>query len=130
MRSTVEVVINDELLVLADPEYLFRSLSNLIRNAIRYAGAFRPIRVTAKLLNRDVLITVADEGPGIPEDAMEHIFAPFYRPEVARTPETGGVGLGLAIVKSCIEACGGSVRCRSLNPRGLAMDIGLRLASA
>jgi signal transduction histidine kinase len=126
--ATVEVLVDEELKVLADPDYLFRSISNLIRNSIRYAGESGPIRIFAETDEHNVIITVADSGPGLPENALEEVFAPFHRPEPARTRETGGVGLGLAIVKSCIEACKGTVRCRNRRPCGLAVEI--RLAAA
>ncbi|MEO7652542.1 MAG: ATP-binding protein, partial [Bryobacteraceae bacterium] len=70
--------------------------------------------------------TVADCGPGVPADEIENIFTPFYRPELARARETGGVGLGLAIVKSCVEACRGSVTCRNRSPKGLEVTIRLK----
>ena len=126
--NIVEVFVDDQVKVLADPDYLFRSLSNLLRNSIRYAGESGPIRVSAETDREHVTITVADQGPGLPEDALEDVFVPFHRPEPARTRETGGVGLGLAIVKSCVEACKGTVCCRNQKPRGLAVEI--RLAAA
>ncbi|HVY91887.1 MAG TPA: HAMP domain-containing sensor histidine kinase [Bryobacteraceae bacterium] len=126
--TTVNIAVDEQLQVMADPDYLFRSLSNLIRNSIRYAGEFGPIRVSAETEGSGVRITVTDSGPGLPEEALEEVFTPFHRPELARTRETGGAGLGLAIVKSCIEACQGSVRCRNIQPHGLAVDI--RLAAA
>jgi len=126
--STIQVDVDDALRVLADPEYLLRSFSNLIRNSVRYAGAYGPIQITANSESDGVVITVADHGPGLPEEALEEVFTPFHRPEFARTRETGGAGLGLAIVKSCVEACRGTVRCRNRQPKGLAVDI--RLAAA
>ena len=75
-----------------------------------------------------VSITVADSGPGIPAAELEEVFKPFYRPELARQRETGGVGLGLAIVKTCVEACGGSVKCRNRSPKGLEVEIRLPAA--
>ena len=126
--SHIDIDIDDSLQVLADPDYLFRSLSNLIRNSLRYAGESGPIHITARCENDGVVITVADSGPGLPEEALEEVFAPFHRPELARTRETGGAGLGLAIVKSCVEACRGTVHCRNREPHGLAVDI--RLAAA
>jgi len=127
--TVVEIFVDEQVKVLADPDYLFRSLSNLLRNSIRYAGQWGPIRVFAETDRREVIITVSDEGPGLPEEALEEVFAPFHRPEPARTRETGGVGLGLAIVKSCIEACKGTVRCRNQQPRGFAVEIRLAAAS-
>jgi len=127
-NATIEVLVDEELKVLADPDYLFRSIANLVRNSIRYAGESGPIRIFAEGDRQNVVITVADLGPGLPEDALEAVFAPFHRPEPARSRETGGVGLGLAIVKSCVEACKGTVRCRNQQPRGLAVEI--RLAAA
>lgn len=127
--TTVVIAVDENLRVMGDPDYLFRSLSNLIRNSVRYAGEFGPIQISAKSEDEGVLITVADNGPGLPEDALDEVFAPFHRPELARTRETGGAGLGLAIVKSCIEACKGTVRCRNRPPHGLIVEIRLAPAS-
>jgi signal transduction histidine kinase len=126
--ATIQIAVAEPLKVLADPDYLFRSLSNLIRNSVRYAGEAGPIRISAHQEQDRVLITVADSGPGLPEDALEEVFAPFHRLELARGRETGGAGLGLAIVKSCIEACKGTVQCRNRQPHGLAVEIRLMAA--
>jgi two-component system sensor histidine kinase CpxA len=75
-----------------------------------------------------VSITVADNGSGIPASELEEVFKPFYRPELARQRETGGVGLGLAIVRTCVEACGGTVKCRNRSPKGLEAEIRLPAA--
>ena len=53
------------------------------------------------------------------------VFKPFYRPELARQREKGGIGLGLAIVRTCIEACGGTVECHNRSPKGLEVLIRL-----
>ncbi|MES1166376.1 MAG: ATP-binding protein, partial [Pseudomonadota bacterium] len=73
----------------------------------------------------EVVLTVTDAGPGVPAGAMARLGEPFYRPEEARTRETGGAGLGLAIVKSSVEACRGRVSFRNLAPRGFAAEIRL-----
>jgi two-component system sensor histidine kinase CpxA len=126
----VRMAIDSGLEVMADADYLFRSLANLIRNALRYAGDAGPISVSAVRDRDAVAITVADCGPGLPPEALEAIFTPFYRPDAARTRESGGAGLGLAIVKSCVEACQGEVRCRNRAPSGLEVEIRLRLVAA
>jgi two-component system sensor histidine kinase CpxA len=72
------------------------------------------------------VITVSDVGPGLPEDALEEVFAPFFRLERSRGRDTGGTGLGLAIVKACVEGCKGFVRARNRQPNGLEVEIHLR----
>lgn len=126
--TPIEVFADGDLAVMANDGLLLRALSNVLRNAIRYAGAAGPIAVTARRDGRQVEIAVADSGPGLPDDELENVFAPFYRPEAARTREGGGAGLGLAIVRTCVEACGGTVRCRNRKPSGL--EVILRLAAA
>jgi two-component system sensor histidine kinase CpxA len=127
-RTRIEIHIEERTEVMARPEYLFRSLANLVRNAIRYAGDSGPIVISSNRIAGMASITVADNGPGIPEGELEGVFKPFYRPELARQRETGGVGLGLAIVKTCIEACGGTVHCRNRSPHGLEVEIKLPIA--
>jgi two-component system sensor histidine kinase CpxA len=126
--ARVEIHVDERAEVMAQPEYLFRSLANVVRNALRYAGNSGPIVISAQEKDGMVAITVADHGPGIPEAELEAVFKPFYRPEDARQRETGGVGLGLAIVRTCIEACGGAVHCRNRTPQGLEVEIKLPIA--
>ena len=123
--AQVETNVEERTVVLAQPEYLARSIANVVRNAIRYAGECGPIVISAREKGSTVSITVADHGPGIPEAELEAVFKPFYRPEYARQRETGGVGLGLAIVRTCIEACGGTVHCRNRASKGLEVEIQL-----
>jgi two-component system sensor histidine kinase CpxA len=127
-EANVRVDVSPELHAMAEPEYLFRSISNLVRNSLRYAAGDGPIEITAKANDKDVLITVADSGPGVPEEALEKIFEPFYRLDTSRHRKTGGTGLGLAIVRTCMEACQGSIECRNRQPSGLMVT--LRLARA
>lgn len=103
---------------------LTRSISQLTRATGRIAEGHFEIELAT---NRQ---DVADSGPSLPEAELDHVFKPFYRPEFARQRETGGVGLGLAIVRSCVEACGGTVRCRNRTPTGLEVEIQLPAAPA
>lgn len=114
--------------VIADRDLLERALSNVVRNAIRYAGKAGPILISASANACGTIVRVRDEGPGLPEADLDRIFDPFYRLEYSRGSESGGVGLGLAIVKSCVEACGGSVLCRNRAHGGLEVEITLRSA--
>ena len=122
----VQVRIADELTALAEPDLLARALANLIRNALRYAGAAGPVVIAAEAAAPDVVVSVSDSGPGVPADALQKIFDPFYRLESSRSRDTGGMGLGLAIVKTCVEACQGSVTAANRQPSGLQVDIRLK----
>jgi two-component system sensor histidine kinase CpxA len=126
--ARIEASVTADVTVLANPDYLFRALSNLVRNAIRYAGHAGPISVSARKDGRETVITVADHGPGVPEGALEEVFAPFFRLEQSRGRDSGGTGLGLAIVKACIEACKGTVRAHNRRPSGLEVEIRLPAA--
>jgi two-component system, OmpR family, sensor histidine kinase CpxA len=118
--------IDSALQVAAEPELLTRSLSNLLRNAIRHAGKAGPINVTASRQDHEAVICVSDCGPGVPEEELAHLFDPFYRVDASRARTTGGVGLGLTIVKACIESCGGSVACANRKPSGFEVTIRLK----
>lgn len=126
---SVEVTnrVANDLKVLADRDLLERALSNIVRNAVRYAGSAGPITLSSSANSEQAVIRISDCGPGLPESELDRIFDPFYRLEHSRSGEFGGVGLGLAIVKSCAEACGGSVMCRNLAKGGLEVDVLLKV---
>ena len=128
-REDVRMEIDDRTEVVGDSELLTRAVSNLLRNAVLYAGDAGPISVTAKPEADEVTLEVRDSGPGVPEEILDHLFEPFYRPDESRGRETGGVGLGLAIVKTCIHACQGTVTARNVEPAGLAVTLTLKAAA-
>lgn len=99
----------------ARPRLLKRCLTNLICNAVDYG-----VRAFVHVCDDgDLVIRVRDEGPGIPADALERVFEPFYRIESSRNRETGGTGLGLSIARDIAQTHGGSVTLRNLPVRGL-----------
>jgi two-component system, OmpR family, sensor histidine kinase CpxA len=126
--GSVNLSVDPDLAVMANEPMLLRAISNILRNAIRYAGEGGPIEIQARRQNQIVLITVSDQGPGLPESELAKVFEPFYRPETARARDTGGAGLGLAIVRTCIEACHGTVACANRKPTGLEVTIHLAAA--
>ncbi|MGC1481938.1 MAG: HAMP domain-containing sensor histidine kinase, partial [Chthoniobacterales bacterium] len=127
-EATVRVTVPDELVVRADDALLERAVGNLVRNAVRFAGDAGPVTVSATADGDRVNLIVEDGGPGVPDAAVGKLFDPFYRVDESRDRETGGVGLGLAIVKSAVEACEGTVRCWNRQPRGFAVELGLRVS--
>ncbi|MEW6304286.1 MAG: HAMP domain-containing sensor histidine kinase [Verrucomicrobiota bacterium] len=118
----------DGLAVQANTELLLRALSNLLRNALRYAGHAGPITISAEAKGDDVVILVSDCGPGIAKEHLDRVFDTFYRIEPDRDRTTGGVGLGLTIVKTCVETCGGTVSCRNREPKGLEVVMTFKAA--
>ncbi len=120
--------IPENLRAFGDPALLQRAFANLFRNALRYAAQDGPITIRAVREADHVQITVSDQGPGVPPEALPRLFEPFFRPEASRTRDLGGAGLGLAIVKTCMDACVGTVAARNLQPGGF--EIALRLAAA
>ena len=123
----LRIEVAEEIHVMVQPDLLTRALSNLVRNALRYAGGSGEIVLSARELDpHTVEVRVRDHGPGIPDAVRERIFDPFYRVESDRGRTTGGSGLGLAIVRTCVEACGGTVSACNAQP---GLEVTLRLRS-
>lgn len=114
-----EIVVDDALCdvwVMADATLLSRALMNLVTNAIEAVGSEGTVWISASQASRNaneteatpergrVVVTVADDGPGVPEELRDRIFNPFF------TTKATGTGLGLAIVYRIVEAHGGSIR--------------------
>jgi two-component system sensor histidine kinase CpxA len=124
-NGDVRLVEGGDLKMVVDVEGIYRALSNLVRNAVRYAGNDGPIMISARREQEHVLLTVGDHGPGLPEEALDQVFTPFYRVENSRSRESGGTGLGMAIVRACVESSGGTVWCRNREPKGLEVTVRL-----
>lgn len=125
----VRIEIPESVLALGDPELLARALGNLVRNAMRHAVGTGPLTISADLSKPgQVSVSVIDSGPGVPPEALARLGEPFFRPDLARSRETGGTGLGLAIVKTCVEACQGRLELRNGAERGLVATLVLKRA--
>ena len=115
--------------VLGDANLLHEVLQNLIDNAVQYTHAGGKIHVSAATRERDVVVTVADTGIGIPLADQERIFERFYRVDAARSREAGGTGLGLSIAKHIVEAHGGRISVESEVGSGSKFSFSIPLAS-
>jgi len=104
---------------------LSQALENIIRNALRHTPAGGCVSVTAQLLQKSCVVSVQDQGPGVPEDSLRKIFLPFFRLDKARERNAGGFGLGLALANRQIAAVGGRLSARNHPESGLSMEIEL-----
>jgi len=103
----------DAAVVTGDPAKLHDALRNLLENAVNYSPDGGRITLRSHWTAERIVITVADQGPGIPEADLSRVFERFYRVDKARTRDgaaPGGTGLGLAIVRHLVELHGGGVR--------------------
>ncbi len=113
-----------------EEENLERIVQNLVENAIKYTPPGGTVRISAVHDSDDqVVLHIADDGVGIPSDALPHIFDRFYRADPSRSREQGGFGLGLAIVRRRVEAMGGNVEVDSKTDQGTCFTIRLRSLS-
>lgn len=99
-----------------------RAFANVIDNALTYGGA---ARVTLRDGGVTLLVTIDDDGPGIPDGELDRVFEPFQRLDASRNRRTGGVGLGLAIVRQAVAREGGTVRLANRTEGGLRAEIAI-----
>jgi signal transduction histidine kinase len=101
-----------------DPQHIGRVLKNLISNSLRHTPSGGNVQVEAVRQGMSVVVTVKDDGEGIPAQDLPFIFDRFYRGEKSRSRKTGGAGLGLAIAKGIVEAHGGEITVTSKPDEG------------
>lgn len=121
-----EIELHDEIpetapLLQADSHKLNQILSNLVDNAVKYTSPNGKVWIRGS--EKEPVIEVCDNGPGIPLEDQERIFERFYRVDKARSRDTGGAGLGLAIVKHLVELHGGRITIQSEPGRGSRFQV-------
>lgn len=133
---SVQVTTGAPAMIDAVPELIRRALENVIRNAIRYTPAGRNVRVVQDVEHDEdqdgqtlrARVVVLDMGPGVPDEALDKLFLPFYRVDDTREHKSGGSGIGLAIAQRAILLHGGTITASNLPQGGLRVDITLPLA--
>ncbi|MBV9566165.1 MAG: HAMP domain-containing protein, partial [Bradyrhizobium sp.] len=128
--DAVDVVTEEgawQAIVLGDRLALRRVLANIVDNALKYGGA---AHVRTALRPQAIVVSVDDEGPGIPERSRQAILEPFNRLEASRSRATGGAGLGLAVVRSLVEAHGGTIELTAAPGGGTRVNVALPLFKA
>ena len=115
------------VIVRCGPVAMRRALTNLLDNALKYGT-----RARVRLVRRgaEAVVTIEDDGPGIPAAEQEAVFRPFHRLEGSRNATTGGTGLGLAVARGVVRGHGGDVVLSNLSDHGLRVEVVLPLAAA
>jgi len=115
--------------VAVDPSAVDQVLANLLENAARHAAADARVAISGMVEEGFVRLRVEDSGPGVPADALPHLFEKFYRVPPRRERARQGTGLGLALVKGLVEAMNGRVSASIGDLGGLAIDLRLPIAA-
>jgi two-component system, OmpR family, sensor histidine kinase CpxA len=128
VRATVA---EGDWMVRGNASLLHSAVENVVRNAIRYTQEGSSVDIQLQGEERagqhEAVLRVSDSGPGVPTDALEKLFEPFYRLDEARGRQTGGVGLGLAITERAVRFHGGKVKAFNREGGGLTVEIRLPL---
>ena len=109
--------------VLATRDEIHQVIYNLTDNAVKYSGSSGVVRVELRREGGDVVLTVADNGPGIPEEDLPRVFERFYRVDKARSRAAGGTGLGLSIVQDTVARRGGTVSAANRSEGGAVFTV-------
>ncbi len=111
--------------VIGDPDRLSQVLTNLLENAVRYGGRGAKVHLSTWQQGDEAGFTVSDTGPGIPAEALPHLFDRFFRVDAARSSTLGGSGLGLAICHDIVTAHNGRISIDSSATRGSSFCVTL-----
>lgn len=113
------------ILVEVDPDKLTQVLDNIISNALKYSPEGGKVTFRMKEQEEQIVISITDQGVGIPKGNVDKIFGRFYRVDKARSRKLGGTGLGLAIAKEMVEAHDGQIWARSVEGKGTTIFFSL-----
>jgi two-component system sensor histidine kinase BaeS len=114
--------------VIGDADRLQQLFSNLLENTLRYADAPGTLKIGQQRTESRLKLFFEDSGPGVPAEALGHLFDRLYRLDRSRSRTQGGSGLGLSICKSIVNALGGEIRAVNANTGGLRIEVELPLA--
>ena len=126
-KCRVDVTKVDDCMVIGDPSLLRSAIENVVRNAIQYTREGTDVQIGLECrqgtYGTEAVIKISDSGPGVPAEALDKLFRPFYRIDDARGRQTGGVGLGLAIAERAVRLHGGTIQASNRSEGGLMIEI-------
>ncbi len=115
--------------LLADGKLLASAISNVINNAVKYSPKNHIVTVDLSHKNTQIMLSVSDQGPGVPDKMLAKLFKPFFRVADGRERSSGGTGLGLAIAQQAIHLHQGEIFAQNVQPAGLKITMLLPLSS-
>jgi len=125
-KVTVSNCLPGDVCVVGNFSLLYSIFRNLIDNAAVYAGEGATAELTAQERGDSWFFSFCDNGPGIAEEHISHLFERFYRVDKGRSRQLGGTGLGLAIVKNAVLLHGGTITAKNVTPHGLCFEFSLK----
>ncbi len=133
LNRKVEVTATGECQILGNVELLRSAIENVVRNGVRYTAENTSVKVALQCAKdgggEEAVISVRDYGTGVPEEALNELFRPFYRVADARDRRSGGTGLGLAITERAVLLHGGRIKAANAPAGGLIIEIVLPVTS-
>ena len=114
---------SERVLALGDPNLLQRAFDNVLQNALDHTPPGRQVSISLKTLNERLVVDITDEGPGVSESTLRHLFEPFYRADKSRGGK--GWGLGLAIARDILGLHDGQIEASNAATGGLAVRLSL-----
>ncbi len=121
-NKKIKLKMGPEIILIARKNSLKRCFNNLIQNGISYG---ENVYVELSKSSSRLIVTIEDDGPGIPSEEYKNVFKPFYRLDKSRSLNTSGVGLGLSIVEDIINSHGGNIQLSKSNYKGLQIKVTL-----
>ena len=121
-NSSLEIFCKDDIVFIGRPLSIKRCFENIIQNGLTYGNK---VTLSAQKGSSFILISIEDDGPGIPEDQYRNVFKPFFRLDKSRSLNKSGIGLGLAIVEDIINSHGGNIQLGKSKQKGLLVKISL-----
>ena len=119
-KKEITTDISKEVFLDGRKNLMQRCFSNLIDNAIKYSTN---VYISLRKLNNNILITIDDDGPGIPENERENVFKPFYKIDKSRGDSKSSVGLGLSIASDTVKSHGGNIKLETSPTNGLRIKV-------
>jgi len=123
----ITTIFSEQLFIEGNKVELLSCLENIIRNAIRYAKSSIKFSCEEAKQGDAILINIFDDGKGVPEQDLDKIFSAFYRPDLARSRQSGGVGLGLSIAQKVIATHSGKIWAENIKANGKAKGFAIHI---